>query len=135
MKENLNLLIFLSLIYLSLSIVPLWHFEKSALNLFSEDNQQHIYYITDEVIHDNFYYKLQKIITKNNDKIEIANYLIFDYNNDKKNISVPFEEIESSYTDKDHRYFICPKGRNHPYYLYTQEEKGLVPLIPDDFQV
>ena len=133
MKENLKLLIFLTFIYLSLSIVPLWHIEKSAINLFPND-PFYIDYITDETIHDNFNYKLQKIITKNNDEIEISNYVIFNYNNDDKNISVPFEEIESAYTDKDHRYFICPKGRNHPYYINTQEEKGLQPLIPEGFE-
>jgi len=108
MKENLKLLIFLTFINLSLSIVPLWHFEKSAINLFTND-PFYIDYITDETIHDNFNYKLQKIITKNNDEIIISNFVIFNYNNDNKNISVPFEEIESAYTDKNHRYFICQK--------------------------
>ena len=87
-----------------------------------------------ETIHDNFNYKLQKIITKNNNEIEISNYVIFNYNNDNKNFSVSFEEIESAYTDKNHRYFIWPKGRNHPYYIYTQEQNHLELLIPDGFE-
>ena len=44
-----------------------------------------------------------------------------------------FEELESAYTDKNGRYFICPKGRHHAYYLYPKGNISMQELKPDNF--
>ena len=63
MKAILKLFIFTHIIFISFSIVPLWNFEKSAINLFSDKNE-HEYNINDDIIHDNFRYILQKKLKK-----------------------------------------------------------------------
>jgi len=115
MKAILKVFIFTHIIFISFSIVPLWNFEKSAINLFSDKNE-HEYDINDDIIHDNFRYILRKKIEKVNDKIAITNRLVFQYNNDNIDQEVSFDEIESAYTDKNGRYIICPKGKHHAYY-------------------
>ena len=132
MKFILKLFIFTHIVYISFSIVPLWNFEYSAINLFSDKNE-HEYAISYDTIHDNFGYLLMKKIEKVNDKIEITNRLSFRYNSDYINQEVSFDEIESAYTDKNGRYFICPKGKHHVYYLYPKGNINMQELKPDNF--
>ena len=74
-----------------------------------------------------------KKIEKVNDNIEITNRLSFRYNSDYINQEVSFDEIESAYTDKNGRYFICPKGKHHVYYLYPKGDINMQELKPDNF--
>ena len=74
-------------------------------------------------LHDNLIYILAKsierttsgeIIIENRAKCKFVGYNYYDVDS-----KVNFEDIESAYTDKNQRYYICPKGRNHVFYQDT----------------
>ena len=131
MNQILKTLIITNLLFSSLSIVPLWDFQKSTIDLLSI-RDPYDYDITDAVIHDSMRFQLNKKIQKMNGQVEIKNTLIINYN-DNINDEVPFQEIESAYTDKYGRYFICPKGRHHVYYFYPKGNIRKKELKHDDF--
>lgn len=60
---------------------------------------------------------LKKIIKNNGGNIASKNYLKVD----STEIDVPFEDIDSFYTDKyEASVLICPKGKFHPYNFYSK---------------
>ena len=135
MKEITKLLIILNLIYLSFSIVPLWDFESSTINLLnSSNNFKYQYDITKRTVHDNLWFILTKTMEKGSNEATITNRLTLEYlNRHPVEEIVNFEEIETAYTDKSERYFICPKGCHHLLYNYSPDGVSLKELIPDNF--
>ena len=133
MRTFLQLFLFIYLIYISLSIVPFWNFEKSTINLLPNENQNHEYTLTEYIFHFKLKCNYKRNLLKTNG-VKIKNQLNCEFTNDpnkRKVVSreVDFEEVESIYTDKNGRYYICPKGRHHV--LLDQGE--MKPIIHKNF--
>ena len=135
MKTFLQLFILINLIYISLSIVPFWNFEKSTIDLLSNENQKHEYTLTEYTFH----FKLKCIYKRylqKTDGITVKNKLTCYFEDDAShflpiNQEFNFEEVESVYTDKKGKYYICPKGRNHVFSDY--KGNGMEQIVPDNF--
>jgi hypothetical protein len=92
----------------------------------------------DITLHFNLRYIFRRKLQKNNGVPTLINHFTCQFTNDPNNIlvvnhNVDFEEIESAYTDVNGRYYICPKGRNHPIYEYKTNNIIMEPLKPDGF--
>ena len=110
MKTFLQLFILINLIYISLSIVPFWNFEKSTIDLFS-DSTEHSYDICNRLMYD-LTLRLEKKFTKDANSVITQENIIY-FNNNKIG-AVEWEDIESFYSIGNIQY-ICPKGK---YYVY-----------------
>ena len=130
MKKILELYILTNLIFFTFSIVPLWDFKKSSIDLLSKENEIE-YTMEDTELHYKLRYIFRKIIKKENNSVKVTNNFTCQFTDDTKNNLVvnqivDFDEIESAYTDKNGKYYICPKGSNHVHYFqdgYTKLEK------------
>ena len=113
MEKILKLSIFINIIFSSFSIVPIWNFIKSTIDLLP--NGEKYEYIKEDVRHDNLKFVFKKTIEKKNDTIIVTNNLTCYFTNNYEsglvvNQIVDFDDVESVYTDKDKkRYYICPK--------------------------
>ena len=128
MEKALVYFLFLQIIKISIQIVPFWNFTSSAIDLLDNKDKKHIYTKYSVVLHD-VPIKLERTISKENEKIKIVNKLII---NDIDYGETEFDDIESHYQDGKGNYLICPKGKYHMY-LYYKEEKNFKKLIPDGF--
>ena len=137
MKNYLFFCIFLQLIYITFSFVPLWNFENSAIDLLN-DNNSHEYNIVDRTLHDNFHFTLTKKISKTGNNIKISKTLYL-YDNGNLFYTIydcDWEDIESAYKNSQKNFYICPKGKFHPilYQInYNNNEYDRIELKPDDF--
>ena len=124
MKNLLLCILYSQLIYLSFSIVPIWNFENSAINLFLSSNEDS-YILCSRKMYD-LEVKLERKLTKSGNTITQKN-IIYIYND--KIGEVSWEDIESFYringTD-----FICPKGR---YHMHFYKENDFIEVKPDTF--
>ena len=134
MEKIFSFFIFSNLLISSLSIVPIWKFTNSAIDLIEIENPYE-YNIVEKKLHDDLIYILTKSIERTaSGEIIIENWAkckfdgSSDYDVDSK---VSFEDIESAYTDKNQRYYICPKGRNHVFYQDTN--RNIRNLTSSDF--
>ena len=118
MKFNSFYIISLELINIVFSIVPLWNFENSSEDLLSS-SESHEYTIIDQSSHYYVHYTLKKSINKDN--LILNNTFTIDTNggNIRNLYNVEWEDIESAYVLSNF-YYICPKGRFHPYYINIQ---------------
>jgi hypothetical protein len=124
MKKMFIIILILELINIIFSIVPIWKFENSAVDLL-RDSKEYSYNICDRFMY-KLSLKLQKTFTKNDDKISQKNTLYID---DNKIGDVPWEDIESFYKI-DNVPYICPKGK---YFLNIYKDNKLTQIIPQDF--
>ena len=111
----------------SLSVIPLWDFEASTINLLSIVSS-HTYIIYEETVCYSYLIKLKKIILRSENGISDKNYISINGNN----------EFETSWEDIDYancfngKIYICPKGKNHMNLL--EAPNTLIELIPNNFQ-
>ena len=111
------------------SVVPVWNLKKSGIDLF--EKYKLTYRIADATIHDAFHFYLDIILSKEGNIIKKTNLLqLGDYNYQIN--SAPWNDIESAYTNKNDKFYICPKGRYHAYVYYINS-KTYKPLVPEDF--
>ena len=138
MKPLIQLFLFTNLIILSFSIVPFWNLKKSSIDLLPAENSYEENMMKDIESHFNLRYIFRRNLQKINGTPTLTNIFTCQFTNDPYNNlvvnhNVDFEEIESAYTDVSGRYYICPKGRNHPLYEFKTENKIMEPRIPDGF--
>ena len=122
MKTKLLYILFFKLISV-FSIVPLWNFKNSAINLLSNFDT-HTYIICDRENY-NMRIKLEKTISKNT-KISETNRIYIDGKDRGETI---WEDIESFYNINNIKY-ICPKGK---YFMYIDTGDSFKEMIPNDF--
>ena len=121
MKVTLVLYILLNLIFFCFSIVPIWDLKKSSIDLLSDSNKIE-YTMEDTELHYKLRYIFRKIIKKENNSVKVINHFTCQFTDDQNNNLVvnqivDFDEIESAYTDKKGKYYICPKGSHHVHYF------------------
>ena len=117
MGKYIFLFIFLILLQTNFSVVPLWNFKNTTIDLLELSNP-YIYTITDRSMND-MRIKLEKIISKEDNMIIHENILYID---EEKVGKVDWEDIDSFYNINNTKY-ICPKGQN---YMYIYNNSGLI---------
>ena len=122
MRTQILYILFFKLISV-FSIVPLWNFKNSAINLLS-NSDTHTYIICDRENY-NMRIKLEKTITKGT-KISETNRIYID---GKDRGETNWEDIESFYNINNIKY-ICPKGKN---FMYIDTGDSFKEMIPNDF--
>ena len=123
MKTQLLYILFFKLISV-FSIVPLWNFKNSAINLLS-NSDTYTYVICDRESY-NMKIKLEKTITKGT-TISETNRIYID---EKDRGETNWEDIESFYKINNIKY-ICPKGK---YFMYIDSDDSFKEMIPNDFK-
>ena len=104
--RRLFIVIFINLLNKFFSVVPIWDFNESSINLLSTDSS-HTYSIN------GFNCQITKKIENNNDEINYKKYLIVG-GNDKGEID--FEDATYFYsTVFGASNVVCPRGKFHPY--------------------
>ena len=123
MKNILYLIFYFELLISTFSIIPLWNFESSTIDLLSESN---IYNYTLLTTYANCLFTFKKSIIKEGNSITERNYIVID-----NNIEIPteWEDIDTVFSIDDF-IIICPKGSNH---MNKYENGEFIPYIPDDF--
>ena len=134
MKKILIYIFFFEIIKLTYSIVPVWNLKKSGIDLFEKYKPNDIDYQTiDTALHDNFHFTLNVKLSKVGNIAKKENSLKFVYENEQYIIeNAPWEDIESAYTNKNDKFYFCPRGKYHPY-VYYKNSKTYEPLVPKDF--
>ena len=127
----MKILIYFNLFVFAYSLVPLWNFENSTIDLLTSDNAEYT------VLESSMYSLksiLKKKITRSNGEIQHENYLtVYEYIDNDGHINpnpifgekkVDFENIESFYKLGSSK-IICPKGKYNPLYINVNnlEEK------------
>ena len=121
MKSNMILFIY-NLILIKTSL-PTWNFESSSVDLFTATNEYKY------VLYNNYGYTLEKVITKNDNKITSKNICTFTENGYTVSQEVAFENIEGTYWQQlGANRLVCPRGKFHPYNLETNQY-----IIPPGF--
>jgi len=120
MKALIFYITIFDLQYLIFSIVPLWNFEKTAINLtlpYSDTFTKKLY---DKQL------TLNKTIIRSKDSISLKNIITIINNQNQLIITnKDWDNIESFY-EYDNNYYICPKGKynmNKCYRSYNNEVK------------
>ena len=121
MAKYIFIFIFLILLQTNFSVVPLWNFKKTAIDLLELSNS-YIYTITDRSMN-NMTIRLEKIISKEDNMITHKNILYID---EEKVGQVNWEDIDSFYNINNIKY-ICPKGQN---YMYIYNNSKLIEFQP-----
>ena len=110
----INVYYLLILIKISLTIIPLWNFNSSAIDLLTDAyNHIHEYYVADnrDVLGKKF--SLKKKIYIENNEVKQKNYLFIE---EMYYGIVNYDDIESVYYNhKKDSYYVCPKGKYNPY--------------------
>ena len=99
MGKYIFLFIFLILLQTNFSVVPLWNFKNTAIDLLELSNP-YIYTITDRSMND-MRIKLEKIISKEDNMITHKNILYID---EEKVGKVDWEDIDSFYNINNIKY-------------------------------
>ena len=99
------------------SVVQQWNFENSSKDLLSSSEPLSVPVL--EETKDNLFVKLYKYLAKENGAVVYRKYLTVTYNNNPVfDGEVNFDKIESFHRfDNDN--IICPKGKYHPTYFYS----------------
>ena len=121
MGKYIFLFIFLILLQTNFSVVPLWNFKNTAIDLLELSNP-YIYTMTDRSMND-MRIKLEKIISKEDNMITHKNILYID---EEKIGQVNWEDIDSFYNINNIKY-ICPKGQN---FMYIYNNSKLIEFKP-----
>ena len=123
MKLFLLYFLYFQLISFSISIIPIWNFENSAINLFSSSTEDSFVVCEREMYDLNL--KLERKLEKDGEQKNI----IYFFNVEKGD--VPWEDIESFYKINSTE-FICPKGKYHMH-IYNNDIQEFQEVIPDSF--
>jgi len=123
MKVFIVLLIFVELINLSFTLVPLWNLEKSSVDLLDSNNLRE-YIVYSNTVND-FKVELKKEIKKDDSGISDQNYITVS----EQRFSTNWEDIESIYK-LDIGNFVCPKGKN---FINQYTDNGFIEIKPDNF--
>ena len=111
MRWNVFIFLFIILINIIYSVVPIWNFNNIAVDLLYSETQ-HEFTTNGE----NCY--IQKIINKNNDNsISYKKYLNYNGNNKGE---VNYESVSYYYENQNAlgvSNLVCPRGKSHPYDL------------------
>ena len=107
-----------------LSIVPLWNFDDSTIDLLSESNSYNYQVYSNTV--DGINMNLVKTITRNGNEITETNKI---YIGNSFSQNVNWDDIDSSYHISGSVY-ICPKGKFH---MNKLEGNDLIEIKPSDF--
>ena len=127
MENILVYFLFLSIINISIQVVPLWNFQSSAFDLLSGNNNLTYTKYSSDLYGVNV--QLNRTIYKENEEIKIKNklYLEGEYYGE-----TTFDDIESHYKIENGHYIICPKGKHH-INIYYKGNRNPQEKIPDDF--
>ena len=132
MKKILKYIFILELINIIYSIVPLWDFEKSIVDLLNNSHNSDTYTVCDKTIN-SLQFKLIRIIKKEGNTISQNRNLYLD-NGKYILYNVPWEDVGNIYKVKDNynndKYYICPKGTFH---LHVYDGQNLVENNPEEF--
>ena len=141
MKLIIQYFLFLKFIFKIFCVVPLWDFERTAINLLSENSITYLKYSREDF--HNVYgdgksikYELYKTLQRQSDNT-ITSYkeLKLSYSSTNvhiKTINVNWENIESTYQFGNIVY-ICPQGKFHVYKWGRTSASDLEELIPSGF--
>lgn len=115
-SKNLYYILFLLLIKLSFSIVPLWNYTSSTIKLLNRSNNyKYSYDVVNRELH-GVSIKMTRTIYRDSNNSTIQENRLFldgrDYG------TTDYDDIESAYrnntdSDKLYNYYVCPKGRYH----------------------
>ena len=109
--------IFLNLFFPEFSFVQQWNFDNSAIDLLSKSS-----FISIKVLEDtkyNIYVRLYKNLSIEDNEVVYKKYLTVYYDNSLiYGGEVDFDKIESFHRFR-HDIIICPKGKYHPIYFYS----------------
>ena len=126
MKSFFFFIIF-KLLMPSLSVIPLWDFEASTIDLLS-DGSSHTYIIYEENVCNSYLIKLKKTILREGNGISDKNYISI---NDNFEFEISWEDIDYANCING-KIYICPKGKNHMNLL--ELPNTITELIPNGFQ-
>ena len=141
MKEFFSFILIIKFIKITITIVPVWDFNNSVIDLFSEKNSY------EYTIYSNSYgdnnptnVELKKQISRNNGVVIEKNILKINDNDNNYEKETDWEDIESIYTynyvtdqnNQEKILFICPKGKNH-LNEFEGKTKGLEEITPKGF--
>ena len=127
MKYNLTfLIIIIDSYFFVFSLVQEWNFENSAIDLFNSSNSSEYFIVkSKEETKDNMNIKFDKYILKEDENIRYIKYLIIkDNGNTIYENEVDFDDLGSFY-HFDADYIVCPKGKYHPIYFYSNQYSTL----------
>ena len=123
MKFILIIILFLNTFYYSLSVVPVWNINSSAINLTTFFTNNKLSYASISLSGHGLNGTLRKELTINGDNITKTNYLSI---NGEEEFVVSYEDIDSVYYVAD-KTVICPKGKHHPQKLENGNFSELFP--------
>ena len=123
MKKLIFSFIFLKLINLSISLIPIWDIKKSSIELIklssitlhTKDSWPKIFLI--------------KKFEENETSLFDQNYISVE---DEESQKTNWEDIESSYYLEEWGYLICPKGKNY-LNVFNKKANTYEQIIPTDF--
>ena len=120
-------IIFINSFFFIFSVVPLWNFKQSSIDLLQNRNN-YSYIIADKYMYE-MEVKLEKTIYKNEDgNIIHENYLTADRG---AKIKIEFENIESFYKLDGYGKITCPMGKYNPFRL--DSDNNIEEIINNNF--
>ena len=121
---NKNVFALLTLINLSISLVPIWKLEQNAVSFFSSGNPNY----KEDIVYNYDNYKLTNCYTKNNDGTISVEHKLKVPSKDEK--SVAFGNMEVFNFINDFGQIICPKGKFYP--LNSNGDQIYIPISNPD---
>ena len=120
MEKMMLLYILIYTVKFSISNLPEWNLENSAIPLLSGEENSHKYVVKEK--DENYmnvklfkYISIKDGITKNDNWVEVTNINI-------ENNGVSFQNLESVHAI-NYKSIICPRGKFHPYYIDNNQLK------------
>ena len=124
----IQILLIVNLLITIISVIPLWNFEASTINLLSNSSTYTYIIYTGKVCSENNNLELKKTISKEqNGIITEQNYLTIN----GIQMGTDWEDIESMFCINSIIY-ICPKGKNH-LNKYDSNSHSFSQIIPNGF--
>ena len=118
MKKMMLLYILIYTVKFSISNLPEWNLENSAISLLSGDENSYQYLVKEK--NENYmnakllkYISIRDGTTTNNNWVEVTG---------KENRGVSFQNLESVHAI-NYKSIICPRGKFHPYYIDNNKLK------------
>lgn len=134
MKKIFNYILFINFITSILTVVPVWDFKNSAIELMKNENFQD-FIVEDKANPGGLWSRLTKKFSSYKTSITKVNVLQLYYMRYSVEMvfekNVDFEEVESAYAGNN-SYYVCPKGSNHLHIFYDNS-KPATKVIPDNF--
>lgn len=134
MKKIFNYILFINFITSILTVVPVWDFKNSAIELMKNENFQD-FIVEDKANPGGLWSRLTKKFSSYKTSITKVNFLQLYYMRYSVEMvfekNVDFEEVESAYAGNN-SYYVCPKGSNHLHIFYDNS-KPATKVIPDNF--